>query len=357
MRQVKLVCKFTSCQPFFSPSLQLFIKDALEEASKKYKKIPAGTLLVGLDRLSSITPPSVFYSLLLGGEDESGQAGNIQIGVKHHLLKKCIEPVIKLSQLVPFLEFISADHAQSWLPEWLWARVPLDFVTRDGDQPYKQKVTSALMQGNVLSLSWEKVKRKYEGLEAQLVLCDPNFGLQKHSGPGIAVPDMLWDTDPMTADEITSLIKKMRDACIVRPAFVAAFFTNTLLLSKTIEGLKKGAADGEKVNIQVFAFEVEDYGWAKGPRNCSNLMQLLVLCFYGSSDERVMWNFKTAVGEEDHRLGVHVLHTFPPVLDGKKEEGGWTMSGCVSADFWCKNELGEKMNSCQKPFLMMRYGS
>lgn len=143
---------------------------------------------------------------------------------------------------------------------------------------------------------------------------------------------------------------------MVNENFVACFFTNTYLLGETIQGLKAAAEKDEKINPQVFAFEVEDHGWAKGARNTSNLLQHLVVCFYGSSDERLMWNFKTSVGEEDHKLGIHVLHHFPAVPDGKKEECGWSMSGCVSADYTCKTELGEKVNSCQKSFLLMRYG-
>lgn len=105
----------------------------------------------------------------------------------------------------------------------------------------------------------------------------------------------------------------------------------------------------------MFAFEIEDWGWSSGQRNTSNLLQHVVVAFFGNADEKVMWNFKTGTGEEDHKLGVHVLHTFPPVLDGSKKDGGWTMSGCVSADFCVKNEIGEKINSCQKSFLLMRY--
>lgn len=135
---------------------------------------------------------------------------------------------------------------------------------------------------------------------------------------------------------------------------MACFFTNTFLLGETIQGLKAAAEKDEKINVQVFFFEVEDHGWAKGARNTSNLLQALVVCFYGSSHERLMWNFKTSAGEEDHKLGIHVLHHFPPPPDGTKDEGGWSMSGCVSADYTVKTELGEKVNSCQKSFLLMR---
>jgi hypothetical protein len=56
---------------------------------------------------------------------------------------------------------------------------------------------------------------------------------------------------------------------LVNENFVACFFTNTYLLGETIQGLKAAAEKDEKINPQVFAFELEDHGWAKGARTTS----------------------------------------------------------------------------------------
>jgi hypothetical protein len=136
------------------------------------------------------------------------EEADLQLGLMPLLLKKCIEPTTKLDNLVPFLELISSESNSGVCAGNIWARVPLDFLTSSGQQPSKQQVTSILLKGDVEVLNWSEVKEKYKMLNAQLLLCDPPYGLKKHFGAGVAAPDVQWDNEAWSADTIESVVRR-----------------------------------------------------------------------------------------------------------------------------------------------------
>lgn len=178
----------------------------MEEAKKRLRKKPFDAATQA--RLYKIPTPSSYYQLVLGTGTAEEEDPDLQLGMLPLLTKKCIEPVVLLDNLLPFLELISSEAYSDVCAEMMWARVPLDFLSFSGQQQTKHKVTSILMKGDVENLNWFEVKEKYKTLNAQLVLCDPPYGLKKHFGNGIATPDVEWDNEAWSADTIQTVLDR-----------------------------------------------------------------------------------------------------------------------------------------------------
>lgn len=179
----------------------------MEEAKKRLRK-QQGHDPATYARLHKIPTPSSYYQLVLGAGTAEGEDTDLQLGMLPLLTKKCIEPVVKLDNMLPFLELISSEAYSDVCADMMWARVPLDFLAFSGQKQTKQHVTSILMKGNAENLDWFEVKEKYKTLSAQLLLCDPPYGLKKHFGSGVATPDVEWDNEAWSADTIQNVVER-----------------------------------------------------------------------------------------------------------------------------------------------------